>query len=246
MSNIQKIKNKAFGGAWSIHDEEIKKVVLQNLDAYKEIDINEFLYSYRDWLTKGNNLKGIDKYKYLAYSNGTTESFDKFYMKHTNKNKRLRLWRGEYFYHQIQKRELFKKFAWIDEDELKENDVVVVSLPFSNTGNTPKNYDEVMSKCSILGIPVLLDMAYVSLTSTQSYDLNYSCIETITTSLSKVFPVEHLRIGIRLQKNFTDDTLDAYSCDAVRYVNFASLNIGNKLIKSFSQNYTITNGDISK
>jgi hypothetical protein len=158
-------------------------------------------------------------------------------MKHTNKNKRLRLWRGEYFYHQIQKRELFKKFAWIDEDELKENDVVVVSLPFSNTGNTPKNYDEVMSKCSILGIPVLLDMAYVSLTSTQSYDLNYSCIETITTSLSKVFPVEHLRIGIRLQKNFTDDTLDAYSCDAVRYVNFASLNIGNKLIKSFSQNY---------
>lgn len=237
MFKIPDLKDKPFGGASSIHDEEVKAFIKSNIDIYKISDIDEFLYNYKDWLSRGNNLIGLHKYKYLAFSNGTTESFDKFYMKYAKENRRLRLWKGEYFYHQIQRRELFNRFAWIDEDELKKDDIVVVSLPFSNTGNVPNNYDKIMKTCSSLDIPVLVDMAYVSLTSTQSYNLDYTCIKTITTSLSKIFPVEHLRIGIRFQKEFSDDTLDAYSSKSVQYVNFTSLNVGNELIKNFPQNY---------
>ncbi len=110
---------------------------------------------------QGHNIHGIERFTHLAYANGTTEVFDKFYQRHNNK--RLRLWRGEYFYHQIQARELFKDWAWIEDGDILENDVVAVSMPFSDTGGIPHGYQCVMEQCEQLNVPVMIDMAYVNL-----------------------------------------------------------------------------------
>lgn len=237
MKTLPNLKDKQFGGAWSIHDPDVKYHVMRAVEPYPSVNVPEFLASYREWIQNGNELVGIEQYKYTAYANGTTETFDKFYSKYARKTHRLRLWRGEYFYHQIQRRENFKQFAWIDEDTIAPNDVVVVSLPFSDTGNKPYDYDAVMEQCCNLKVPVMIDMAYVSLSKNQTYNLDYPCIETITTSLSKVFPVEHLRIGIRLNRYETDDTLDAYTNQANPYVNTVGVNVGSALINYFNQNY---------
>ena len=236
MQTLPNHKNKTYGGAWSIHDATIKSWFYNSHFYFpQDVSVKDFLTDYSNWIQVGNNLQGISDYKCLAYSNGTTETFDKFYQKHTDK--RLRLWRGEYFYHQIQRRELFKDFAWIEDEPIRDGDVVAVSLPFSDTGNIPKDYDTVMTQCVAHDVPVLVDMAYLNLTKDVTYNITYSCIKTIATSLSKVFPVEHMRIGMRLNRDTTDDTLDAYTNNDSPYVNTIGIHVGHRLIKQYEQNW---------
>ena len=80
----------------------------------------------------------------------------KFYQKYSYK--KLRLPKGEYYYHRIQAREIFESFAWIEDEPILPNDVVVLSVPFSDTGNVPELYEEIMERCSHFNVPVLLDI----------------------------------------------------------------------------------------
>ena len=114
---------------------------------------------------------------------------------------------------------------------------MVLSVPFSDTGNIPENYDEIMNRCSKYEIPVLLDMAYLNLAKDLNLNVTYPCIEVIATSLSKVFPVERFRIGMRLMRTSSDDTLHAYSHNSVPYVNMISINIADYLITTFENDW---------
>jgi len=233
MKTLPNLKDKPFGGAWSVHDPETVEFVKNNTISYPDVNLKLFLDDYAQWATTGHNLRGIDDYNDLSYCNGTTEAFDKFYHKH--RDRRLRLWRGEYFYHQIQAREIYSNnFSWIDDEPVGPMDVVVVSAPFSDTGNVPYKYDSVLAQCENLGVPVLIDMAYLNLTKNFTIDLSYKCIQTVTTSMSKVFPVETHRIGIRMNRHSVDDTLSAYTNNSVPYVNSTSVHLGHQLIKQYN------------
>lgn len=236
------LKGKPYGGAWSIHDKDTKKQTnywsMYGIKVSPQVDVQMFLNDYSNWMKQGHTLQGVDSYKYLAFSNGTTEVFDKFYMKHNRR--RLRLWKGEYFYHQIVARESYHAhFNWIDEGSINSNDVVVVSLPFSDTGNIPTNFYDIMEKCCYKRVPVLIDMAYLNISKPIKVNLDYECIETITTSLSKVFPVETHRIGIRMNRHNDDDTLNAYTNNSTPYLNTNSIWLGHKLIETFKNNYIV-------
>jgi hypothetical protein len=224
-------RNKIYGGAWSIHDPA-------SLEAMKSsnnpVDPAIFCSDYKDWISKGKNFKGYQEFKHLDFSNGTTETFDKFYQ--THHGHRLRLLKGEYFYHQLQAKLMFKnRFDWIGDVPLAEGDVVVMSCPFSDTGGVPVDFDSILAKCDRLSVPVLLDMAYISISSINELDLSHPCIKIITSSLSKVFPVEHHRIGIRMRREFEDDTLVAYN--QTKYINRYSVNLGHHMISSFSNDW---------
>lgn len=232
MKTLPNLKDKPYGGAWSVHDKETVSFVGNHTVSYPNVDVKKFLEDYAQWATAGHGLKNISDYHDLSYCNGTTEAFDKFY--HKYQSRRLRLWRGEYFYHQIQAREIYgRNFAWIDDEPIGVMDVVVVSAPFSDTGNLPNNYDDVMLQCETMGVPVLIDMAYLNLTESFIIDLSYKCIQTVTTSLSKVFPVETHRIGIRMNRHSVDDTLSAYCNQATPYVNTTSVYLGHQLIQQY-------------
>jgi len=243
MTNEQKnkqtlpdLKGKPYGGAWSIHNTETVNFVGLHADAFAQPNIQGFLKDYSSWMQQGHELKGIDAYKHLAFANGTTEVFDKFYMKHLDR--RLRLWKGEYFYHQIVARENFySNFSWIADDDIHVGDVVVVSLPFSDTGMTVQGFEEVMQKCCAKNVPVLIDMAYINISKHTKFNLDFECIKTIATSLSKVFPVETLRIGMRMNRHNDDDSLNAYTNNSNPYVNTNSIHIGHELIKKYNNNW---------
>lgn len=236
------LKGKPYGGAWSIHEADtkqfVKSQILYNTKTGWQPDTQEFLKDYSSWMQQDHNIQGIEAYKYLAFSNGTTEVFDKFYMRHNRR--RLRLWKGEYFYHQIVARESYHAhFNWIDDGVINSNDVVVVSLPFSDTGNVPKDFYEIMEKCCYKKVPVLIDMAYINISKPININLDYECIETITTSLSKVFPVETHRIGIRMNRKDIDDSLNAYTNNSTPYLNTNSINLGHELIKNYKNDYIV-------
>jgi len=229
-----------YGSAFSILDTDTVKF-LNNIDInYAVLDDEtlqeKFLTKYLEWI-KSNNLntfKSLDDFKFRNYSNGTSESFDKFYLKHPNK--RFRCFKGEYMYHRLAWRNGFS-WAYIEDDDIKANDAVVISLPFANTGDKHKKYDEIMTQCSELGVPVLVDCAYFGICKDIDFDLSYDCIKEIAFSLSKTFPVSHVRIGMRLSKIDDDDTLFVYH--KIKYTNRLGAHIGLKFLENFSPDYIV-------
>jgi len=221
-----------YGGAWPVPDPEILEFVAND---HPSSDHKAFVQDYYEWFAQPHHIQGLQKFDSLAYCNGTTEAFDKFYHKYMHRN--LRFLPGEYYYHQIMARRYFKNWSFIkDVFVLSENDVVVMSVPFSDTGGMPKNYTRIMEACEALQIPVLLDMAYISLAKGFKLNVDYKCIDTIATSLSKVFPVADWRIGLRMQRENIDDTLDAYEINS--YLNTHAVNVAHDLIKQYPATYS--------
>lgn len=197
--------------------------------------VDQFCEKYFYWiLTSSNhNVSGLTDFKYRIYSLGTTEAFDKFYMK--NHNRRFRCFKTEYMYHQLAWRNAWPNWNYIEDDELKENDAVVISLPFADTGDQHSLHNQVLDQCSRLGIPVLIDLCYFSISEGIDIDLTYPCITDVVFSLSKVFPIAHARIGMRLTRIDDDDTLFVYQKSF--YNNRIGAALGLEFINKFSCDY---------
>lgn len=226
-----------FGSAFAIQDPETLKILRNSYD-FTDLNsdsiIDEYLYAYDTWIksTTLNSFTGLDDYKYRCYSNGTTEAFDKFYMK--NASRRFRCYKGEYMYHRLAWRDCFN-WAYIEEAPLHKNDAVIISLPFADTGNVHEDYYSLMRKCCELGIPVLVDCAYFGVCRNVTIDVAYPCITDIAFSLSKTFPVAYARIGIRYTKEDNDDTMFVYH--KINYNNKIGALIGLEYFKHFSPDY---------
>ena len=198
-----------------------------------------FCKNYLQWILSTDNKKivGLENFSYYVYSHGTTESFDKFYMKHHMK--RFRCFKGEYLYHQLAWRNSWPNWRYIEDEELAAGDAVVISIPFSDTGDIHMSHEDLLNQCDKLGIPVLVDCAYFNLSQDIEFNFDHPCITNVTFSLSKLFPVGHLRIGLRLTKVNDDDPL--FVLNKISYVNRIGAYIGNALINEFAEDYIVTN-----
>lgn len=226
-----------FGSAFAIQDPETLSILRSPFDLsclHNESIIDEFLYLYDQWIknTKHNTIIGLEQYPFKCYSNGTTESFDKFYLK--NHNRRFRCFRGEYMYHKLSWRNEYQ-WCWLDDDYIKAGDAVIISLPFADTGNKHEKYHEVMKRCNELGVPVLVDCAYYGICRNIEFDFAYSCITDITFSLSKAFPVAYAKIGMRYTRTDDDDTLFVYN--KINYCNKLGAALGIKFLENFASDY---------
>jgi hypothetical protein len=199
--------------------------------------VEQFCNAYRSWInsTRINTVTGLDDFPVMAYSQGTSESFDKFYMKHHTR--RFRCFRGEYLYHKLAWQ---RSFDWAEIDnvsELASNDAVVVSVPFADTGNVPRELTtEFLDRCKQLGVPVLVDCAFFGICGNIDFDFSHPAITEICFSLSKTFPVNLLRIGIRFSKEDDNDSLLVYHRS--QYVNRLGAAVGLALIQNQSPDST--------
>lgn len=238
MTNIPNDKrNMDFGSAFAIQDPETVKLLRESFDLsciHSDSIIDEFLYTYDRWIhsSTSNTIIGLDQFKFKCYSNGTTESFDKFYLK--NHSRRFRCFKGDYMYHKLAWRNGYN-WAYLDDDNLSENDAVIISLPFADTGDKHEKYHELMRECNRLKIPVLVDCAYFGACRNIEFDLAYGCISDVTFSLSKTFPVAYARIGIRYTRVDDDDTLFVYH--KINYNNKIGAALGIKYLEKFSPDY---------
>ena len=85
-TNLPDNKDKAFGGAYSVHDEftvnhmnwlirEFTPTYKHNPDEIRE----DFLNVYRSWMPSTHKLHGLEKYTEACFTQGTTESFAQFH-----------------------------------------------------------------------------------------------------------------------------------------------------------------------
>ena len=244
-TELPDLKDKPFGGAYSVHDSETvrirdestNKFVKENKSLNEDKIRQNFLQTYKDWaFSTHSNIKGIKNFNKLCYTNGTTDSFAQFFIRF--RNKRLRLKKGEYFYSQMMRRLWYSEnFAWLHEDKIREGDVLLISVPFSDTGSIPNDLEKVLTDCDNASVPVMLDFAYLNLAINFSLDVTHPCIEYIVTSLSKVFPVEHHRIGIRMQREVFEDQLYVINEDNYNYINLLGAYVGTTLMQNFSADY---------
>jgi hypothetical protein len=198
---------------------------------------NTFCQQYLAWIQSStkNTFVNLDDFKFASYSNGTSEAFDKFYMK--NHTRRFRCFKGEYMYHQLAWRNSWPDWKFLEDAELNANDTVVISLPFSDTGNEHPLLHQVLTTCDSLNIPVLIDCAYFGICSNIEFNFDYKCITDITFSLSKQFPVAHARIGMRLTRVDNDDSL--FVCNKNGYINRIGSALGLHYITTFGPDYTV-------
>jgi len=241
-NEMLKLKALPFGSIHPITDSDLELELADIInEVVKENCLNDdtvhnrFLEKYQTWIASSNNNKilGIDRFNCAAFSNGTTEAFDKFYLKYSRN--RLRYFRGEYMYHTAIGKHYFKEIEYLDNSPIESGDVVVMSFPFANTGDEHINYQDILIQCNIKKVPVLIDCAYINIAGGLTFNFDYDCIEEIVFSLSKAFPVGHLRIGMRLTRHDNDDPLFVYNKN--KYVNRLGAAVGLKLLERYSPDY---------
>jgi hypothetical protein len=229
-----------FGHSAAIIDEfTITTLHQMDLDLpkilYGESLTEQFCLQYIKWIksTTCNTVYGLDGFPFYTYSNGTSEAFDKFYMR--NRTRRFRCFKAEYLYHQLAWRNSWPDWKYIEDDDIKPNDAVVISLPFADTGDKHKLHDQILNLCDQLGVPVLIDCAYFGISSDIIFDFDYSCITDVVFSLSKTFPVAHARIGMRLTRIDDDDSMFVYHKSL--YNNRIGAAIGTYFLDRYSPSY---------
>ena len=202
-------------------------------DLYNENIQNEFVEQFYNWInsSKNNKLTGLENFTNRKLVSGTAQAFDHWYWRH--KNRTFRFFKGEFMYHSaVLKHGGF--YAFIEDRKLQPNDAVIISVPFSDYGSQHPKLEYILHQCTALGIPVLLDFAYYPCTKNIDINLDkYTCVETITFSISKAFyGAEFLRVGMRLEREDTDDGIDVFN--SVEMVNRVSLSIAMSLIAKYS------------
>jgi len=247
-TNLPNNKSKPFGGAFSVHDRELTTYRDETIrmftvnDNYTEknaeIIKQEFLQTYKQWMfSHFPRVNGVEQYTHMCFTQGTTESFAQFYIRYRDDH-RLRIAKGDYFYHQMMKSLWYSNnFAWLDDEPIKEGDVVLLSVPFADTGAVPNALEKILCDCDRLKVPVMLDLAYINLAVDMSFDLSHPCIEYVVSSLSKVFPIENHRVGIRLQKEPFEDQIYVINEYNYNYINLLSAYLGTAMMKKFSADY---------
>jgi histidinol-phosphate/aromatic aminotransferase/cobyric acid decarboxylase-like protein len=138
-------------------------------------------------------------------------------------------------YHAAIGKSYFENVILLDDAPVNKNDVVVISLPFADTGDTHPQMDEILTKCSELGVPVLIDCCYYGACAGLTMDFDYSCITDITFSLAKSFPLGFIRVGMRLTRNDNNDPLFVYNKN--NYVNRLGSAVGLELLNRYDPDY---------
>ena len=59
---LPNLKDKPYGGAWSIHEQETVDFVTQNTQPLAQPDVKNFLNDYYQWMQEGHKINGIQKY----------------------------------------------------------------------------------------------------------------------------------------------------------------------------------------
>lgn len=212
---------------------------------YSPTSLNDYLETYSEWIrnSRHNNISGLDHFKFKSFIHGTIQCFDHFYLKHCKR--RFRFYKGEFMYHRASMKYNLE-WKYLNDSDLEKNDAVIISVPFSDTGSAHVDLKPLLERCEELKVPVLLDLAYLPIAQNINIDVNFSCIDSICTSLSKAFDgAQYIRAGIRLQRQNLDDGIDVFN--SVNMVPNHSMAVAIHLMKKYSIDYNWnTYGEIYK
>ena len=226
---------KFLKGARPIKDQAIKD--FYRLD-YPEVSLDTYIDVWRNWLatSKLNYISGLNEFKFAHYTQGTSQAFDNFAIRHS-KDRYLTTIRGDFQYHRCIGKFLYHKELDFLKPVVTKNSALVISLPFSDLGTEHHAMHDLLRFCNKNKVPVCLDLAYFGIAKSLFLDLrNYPCIEEVTCSLSKPFyTLENHRVGVRFTREYQDDGISMIN--EVNYQNNLSMSLGVAYMLEFHKDY---------
>lgn len=238
---IRNIVNGLYIGSKIDKDAETEEYILSQLKScniVKSLKSSDQLIQlesrFTNWLLNNtvNTLIGLENYS-ADYSEGTTQGFDSFYFRH--RYKKFRCFVGEYFYHIKNWQANTVNWSWTNGDDLAPGDALVLSQPFCDTVKQFSNLNEILEICTKKEIPVLLDLCYYVISKDLIINFTHECIDTITFSLSKAWPVGTARIGMRYTKPHIFDGQKLHH--SIGYNNNLGAYIGNLILDNYNSDY---------
>jgi hypothetical protein len=175
-----------------------------NLDpADMQPGVDKFLNLYPEWIasSKLNNFEGLDSFKYKFMSDGTTQTLDWWHYWCMANGYTIRTFRGEYPYHRdALLDEYWSDDRYIEDSPLRTGDAVVLSVPFSATGQVHDHYEALIEACNDKNIPVLIDCAWFGTCYDINVNLDHDCIKAVCFSTTKGLSCGNWRSGITFSK----------------------------------------------
>lgn len=160
----------------------------------------EYLEKIHIWIhsTKLNKITGLERFSQQDLTVGTTQAFDEFYLRHSQR--RLRFFRGEYAYH----RRVGRTWRFLEDEALHADDAIIISWPFCSTGKKHEGMNAILDEALKLKLPVLIDSAYFGTCHGLDFDYRHPAIELVCFSLTKGLGLGDMRSGVRYS-NYQDD-----------------------------------------
>jgi len=229
------------------HDPLQTKEIIEYIDSilvklnYADLDnfsATQFETDWRSWLSNSsyNKVIGLDNMKHCAFCPGTTDAFGEFISRYHNN--RIRVSKSDFILTRILSNAYGRNLCYLEDDELRAGDSLIVSVPFSGNGTMLPEFDKIMDTCDSVDIPVFIDAAYFGISHGIKYDLTRPCIKDIAFSLSKNFVGNPLRLGVRFTKDLVDDGITAGIIDANIFDKVNGY-ISSELLKKFTQDWLI-------
>lgn len=191
---------------------------------------------FRHWIQSGNCnfVKGLDQYPYSALCSGSSGVIDSFISK--NNARRIRFSESEFVLARIIATANDTPWCYLEAEELDCNDAVVISLPFAGNGSIYPDLTNLLDSCTLMNIPVLVDIAYTGISYDIEIDLTSPCISEVACSVSKPFATL-LRHGIRFTRNKVDDLLQSSSDLGI--LSRINVVVASQLMLDFHKDYVI-------
>lgn len=183
--------------------EQVISSVMANNWHEKRFDdsvYENFSYELLSWVKHIPNvsLKGLDNFPYVNIINGCTQFIDNLYMQ-----SKIQTFSNDYRYHQ---RLNLSKQVYSIEDLIPQIPLIV-SMPFPAIGDVLPDMVDLLDYCLHKDIPVHIDSAWITCSNNLYFDFDHPAIQSIGMSLSKGLGLGWNRIGIRLSRDATSDSV---------------------------------------
>ena len=169
--------------------QSIEKVSNDSSDQTIVFHQEYFKELYHSWIKSSKNfkIKNLDNFHNTYVTNGVTDAFNDFYYL----NKDVSVLKGEYTYHRDLGINVVDNIY-----QVKPYTSLIISYPFSATGNPHDMWEEIMEVCESRSIKVFVDCCFFGISKTKTLDLSRNCITHVAFSMSKTFSTGGLRTGI--------------------------------------------------
>lgn len=196
---------------------------------------DSFYTKFLNWISESQRINAFIPTDFQpVFTAGTTQAFHNFYLQHPEKQ--LVLLRGEYPYHRDVWDSFGKTYLWYEESHISDQSMLIISLPFSGSGNVEDKIFSALDICEERQATVMLDFALVGLGA--ELDMTrlkkYSCVKQMAFSFSKMFNIGRFRVGICWMR---EPIGPLQVLNHWNYINWPGMYFAEQLMKHFSFDY---------
>lgn len=148
-----------------------------------------------------NSLVGLETFIYNDLIIGCNHFIDNLIMEYGLKN--IQIFQHDYSYYE----KLLPTIEYTTLDTLTNTKPLLIAAPFPGHLDMHRQFNDIIAKCEEEKISVFVDAAWFPSAFDITLNISSPCIQQVAFSCSKAYNLGDNRIGLRLRKNKTNDSI---------------------------------------